>query len=112
MVITVLTSIKLYLNLTSNINEESSLAKEFFVLSMNILKVTELEVKDRNIDGVEFLNTCYNQYIKLTQASSRLLKKSSSEELVKELKKKFGEPEKSLKKSNSIVDDSSSSSSV
>jgi len=82
MVIAVLTSIKLYLNLSSNINDEIALSKEFYILSVNIFKITQLKESDRHIDPLEFVNTCYAQYIKLIEASSLLHHSIKKDELV------------------------------
>ena len=82
MFIAVLTSIKLYLNLSSNINEEIGLSKDFYILSIDIFKVTQLNQDDRHIDPLEFVNGCYSRYIKLIEASSLLRKNIKNDELV------------------------------
>ena len=82
MFIAVLTSIKLYLNLSSNINEEISLSKDFYILSIDIFKITQLNQDDRHIDPLDFVNGCYSRYIKLIEASSLLRKNIKNDELV------------------------------
>ena len=82
MFIAVLTSIKLYLNLSSNINDEIALSKDFYILSVNIFKITQLKESDRHIDPLEFVNSCYAQYIKLIEASSLLRHNIKKDELV------------------------------
>ncbi len=101
MFIAVITSIKLYLNLSSNINDEISLSKEFYILSVSIFKMMRLREEDRHINALEFLNTCYNQYIKLIEQSSLLRHTLKKDELVNiDIKKYLGSPTHS----NSSID--------
>lgn len=72
MFIAVITSVKLYLNLSNNINDEIALSKEFYILSVSIFKILQLKEEDRHIPPLEFLNQSYNQYIKLIEQSSLL----------------------------------------
>lgn len=72
MFIAIITSIKLYLNLSNNINDEIALSKEFYILSVSIYKLSQLREEDRHIPPLEFLNSCYNQYIKLIEQSTLL----------------------------------------
>jgi hypothetical protein len=81
MFITILTSIKLYLNLTNNLNNEISLAKEFYLLSIDIYKTLNVRVENRP-DANTYLNECYNTYTKLTESSS-LYSKIKRDELLK-----------------------------
>jgi hypothetical protein len=79
--ITILTSIKLYLNITSNLNNEVALSRDFYILSVDIYKNLNLRVENRP-DAVTFLNECYSQYIKLTE-QSQLFAKIKRDELLK-----------------------------
>jgi hypothetical protein len=72
MFIAVITSMKLYLNLSNNINDEIALSKEFYILSVSIFKILQLREEDRHIPPLEFLNQSYSQYIKLIEQSSLL----------------------------------------
>lgn len=81
MFITILTSIKLYLNITSNLNNEIVLCREFYILSVDIYKNLNLRLEHRP-DGIQFLNDCYGQYIKLTEQSN-LYNKLRRDELLK-----------------------------
>ena len=83
MFIAVITSIKLYLNLANNINEEISLSKDFYILSVSIYKITHLKESDRGVEPIQFLNECYSQYIKLIEQSSLLRKNIKNDELTK-----------------------------
>jgi hypothetical protein len=75
MFIAILTSIKLYLNLNTVIQDSETLSHQFYLLSINIYKILELSEDNRKCDGIQFLNDSYNEYIKLLD-SSALLKKS------------------------------------
>jgi len=68
MFITILSSTKLYLNLSSNINSEIDLSKSYYILSINIFKMLSLKPSDQN--PVAFLDTCFSEYTKLTEQSS------------------------------------------
>ena len=83
MFIAVITSIKLYLNLANNINEEISLSKDFYILSVSIFKITHLKESDRGVEPLQFLNDCYSQYIKLIEQSSLLRKNINKDELTR-----------------------------
>ena len=74
MFITVLSSIKLYLNLTSNINNEIMLSKSYYILSINIYKILSLRPVDMN--PRLFLDEQFAEYSKLIEQSSIILKNS------------------------------------
>ena len=82
MFIAIITSIKLYLNLSNNINDEIALSKEFYILSVSIYKLSQLREEDRHIPPLEFLNSCYNQYIKLIEQSTLLRNSLKKDTLV------------------------------
>jgi hypothetical protein len=75
MTITILGSIKLYLNISQNLENESSMAREFYVLSVEIFKMISLPTNQRNYNGIEFLNSKYSQYNKLYEESNLLKEK-------------------------------------
>ena len=70
MAITILSSIKLYLNLSNGINDEIQLSKAYYILSINIFKQLSLKQGDPKI----FLEESFNEYSKLTEQSSILHK--------------------------------------
>lgn len=72
MCITILSSIKIYLNLSSNINDEISLSKGYYILSINIYKTINLRPND--LDIKTYIETTYNEYCKLMEQSSVLYK--------------------------------------
>jgi len=65
MVITILSSIKLYLNISDNLQNESDMARKFYVLSLEIYKIVNLPYENKGINSTDFLNTKYNTYIQL-----------------------------------------------
>ena len=72
MFITILSSTKLYLNLSSNINNEIDLSKSYYILSINIFKMLSLKPTDQN--PRLFLDECFSEYTKLIEQSSILIK--------------------------------------
>ena len=72
MIITILSSTKLYLNLTSNINSEIDLSKAYYILSINIFKMLILRPND--VNAMSFLDASFSEYSKLIESSSLLYK--------------------------------------
>lgn len=70
MLITILSSIKIYLNLSNNINDEIQLSKSYYILSINIFKQLAIRQGDPKI----FLEECFSEYSKLMEQSSVLYK--------------------------------------
>ena len=57
MFITILSSIKLYLNISDNLQSESDMARKFYVLSLEIYKIINLPDEKRGIHASDFLNS-------------------------------------------------------
>lgn len=107
MFIAVLTSIKLYLNLSSNINDEIALSKDFYILSVSIFKIIKLNEQDRKVDPLDFLNSNYNQYIKLIEQSSLLQHNIKKDELINiEIKKYIDDSSRTISSHSSDSDNS------
>ena len=70
MVITILTSIKLYIKITENSTQEQELAVNFKTLALELFKTLSLPSQDRGIDGLVYLNKIYSKYITLVENSS------------------------------------------
>ena len=83
MVITILSSIKLYLNISDNLQNESDMARKFYVLSLEIYKIVNLPDENKGINSTEFLNTKYNTYIKLYEESNLLKRRCKKDVLAK-----------------------------
>jgi hypothetical protein len=83
MLITILSSIKLYLNINDNLQSESDMARKFYVLSLEIYKIINLPDEKRGINASDFLNAKYNQYIKLYEESNLLKRRYKKDQLAK-----------------------------
>jgi hypothetical protein len=71
----IIVSIKLYLSIQSEMEIELSTCKEFYNLSVDIYKTISLDVPNRGVDGITYLNTCFQTYSDLVEKSSVLTKK-------------------------------------
>ena len=83
MFITILGSIKLYLNINDNLQSESDMARKFYVLSLEIYKIINLPDETRGINSIDFLNSKYNMYIKLYEESNLLKRRYKKDQLAK-----------------------------
>jgi len=66
----VLTSISLYLKIEDRLENELLASKEYHKLSIEIFRVLSLKTCDRGVDGDQFLNNMYNEYVKLFDRSN------------------------------------------
>lgn len=69
-IIGVLTSISLYLKIEDKLENENDMSKEYHKLGIDIYRTLSLRHDDRGIDGDQYLNNIYNQYIKLYERSN------------------------------------------
>ena len=67
--ISIITSIKLYLNIESNMQNEASMSKKFQSLAMTIAPQLILKPEERDGEGTVFLNKCLVQYQKYIDES-------------------------------------------
>ena len=81
MIVTILSSIKLYLNLEDSLRNENDISKQFNLLSLDIYKVLHLNKSDRSINGLEYLNKKFNHYTHLIDQSQLLRRKLKRDEL-------------------------------
>ena len=71
MIITILTSIKLYMKITENSTEEKDLSIKFKSLALELFKTLSLPTHARGTtDGIVYLNKIYSVYIKLIENSA------------------------------------------
>ena len=84
MLVTILTSVKLYLQLEETTKNELALSKSFYTLGIDVYKMLHLNRQDRSMNGLEYLNKKYNDYIKLIEQSA-LLKKNFKQDKLTEL---------------------------
>jgi hypothetical protein len=97
MVVAILSSIKLYLNISTNTNNELEISKEFHLLSFDIQKTLALPVELRKIEQLDFLNKSYDTFIVMIQKSS-LIKAEEKERIENTLEKIKNSPKFTLKK--------------
>ena len=89
MFITILSGIKLYLNLDDTIKSEYELSKNFNLLGLDIFKMLHLKKEQREIDGIDYLNMTYNKYTHLIEQSNLLRKRLKHDELIELDEKKY-----------------------
>ena len=89
MFVTILSSIKLYLNLDDLMKSEFELSKAFNILSLDIFKVLHLEKEHREVEPLIYLNEKFTEYKKLIEASNLLIKKLAHDELEEDVKTPF-----------------------
>jgi len=77
MVITILTSIKLYMKITESSTAEQELAVQYKVLALDVFKHLTLGKSE-----TEFLNKCYSKYLNLIENSNILNPISKKDELL------------------------------
>ena len=82
MLITILTSIKLYMKIQENSTQEQELAVSFKTLALDIFKVLSLPEQDRGIDGLIYLNKTYGKYVNLVENSQILNKFNKKDQLL------------------------------
>ena len=82
MLITILTSIKLYMKIQENSTQEQELAVSFKTLALDIFKVLSLPEEDRGIDGLIYLNKTYGKYVNLVENSLILNKFNKKDQLL------------------------------
>ena len=70
MIITILTSIKLFMKIQENQQQEQELAVQFKTLALDLF--ASLPEKDRGMDGLSYLNKTYEKYITLVENSAIL----------------------------------------
>ena len=82
MMITILTSIKLYMQIQENSTQEQELAVSFKTLALDIFKIISLPEEDRGIDGLIYLNKIYGKYVNLVENSQILNKFNQKDQLL------------------------------
>lgn len=82
LIVSVITSVKLYLNISDSMSNELKMSKEFYTMAIDIFKTLMLNPKDRGVSGTEYLNSKYNTYAKLVEESNLLKRKFRNDHLV------------------------------
>ena len=79
--VSIITSIKLYLNISDAMTNELKMSKDFYSLSIELYKTLSLHPKDRGMNATDYLNKQYSHYLKLTESSNLLKQKFVKDEL-------------------------------
>ena len=82
MIITILTSVKLYMKITENSSQEQELAISFKSLALDIFKTLSLPEDKRGVDGMVYLNKVYGKYINLVENSAILNPMNKKDQLL------------------------------
>jgi hypothetical protein len=64
-----ITSLELFNKLDEKIRNAEELSHKFYTLSVEINKMIMLDDCNRSVDGKDFLNECFNSYVKLLENS-------------------------------------------
>ena len=67
MLVTILTSTKLYMKITENSPQEQELAIQYKTLALDLFKILSLQKENRGIDGLIYLNKVYSKYTNLKE---------------------------------------------
>jgi hypothetical protein len=81
-IITILTSIKLYMKITETLSSEQELSIKYKILSLEIYKFLSLTNDTRGMTDIEYLNKVYVQYIKLIE-QSEVMMNDKKDQLIK-----------------------------
>ena len=85
LIVTIISSIELFLNIQKQIENNLILQSGFYTLSINIFKTLQLNRTNRTIKGIDFLNECFDEYNRLFHLSTLQAIKDSLTPLEKEL---------------------------
>lgn len=81
-IITILTSIKLYMKINESLSSEQELSISYKILGLDIFKTLSLPAEQRNVKAESYLNDKYSEYIKLTESSHLLSKITNKDQML------------------------------
>ena len=81
LIVSIITSIKLYLNISDAMTNELKMSKDFYTLGIEVYRVLSMHPKDRTMGAVEYMNSRYSHYTKWMESSNLLKKKFIKDEL-------------------------------
>jgi hypothetical protein len=85
LIVTIISSIELFLNIQKQIENNLILQSGFYTLSINIYKILKLNRTNRTVKGIDFLNESFDEYNRLFHLSTLQSIKDSLTPLEKEL---------------------------
>jgi len=80
-VVSIITSIKLYLNVDTSMQNELKMSKEFYTLGIDIFKMLTLTCVERGENGSTYLQKVYGIYMKLVENSHLLTMRFKGDQL-------------------------------
>ena len=101
MVITILTSIKLYMKITENSSQKQELAIQYKTLALDLFKILSLPKEDRGTDGLLYLNKKISKYTNLIENSQILNNITKNDKLLSINPKLYIDDEGSLSSNES-----------
>ena len=101
MLITILTSTKLYRKITENSSQEQELAIQYKSLALDIFKLLSLPKENRGIDGLLYLNKVYSKYTNLIENSQILNNITKNDKLLSLHHKLYIDDEESISSNES-----------
>ena len=81
MICGIITSVELYLSIQNSMEIHLKMSKQFYSLGVLIYKQLELQVENRTEDGVSFVNSITQEYLKLYEESKALNKSFKNDRL-------------------------------
>ena len=75
LIVGILGSIELFMKVSENMEVELLAQREFYILSISIYKVLQLDAENRNVDMKLFLEESFSQYQKLIENSNVVAKR-------------------------------------
>jgi hypothetical protein len=70
LLITVISSVEMFLGIQKSSETNYILQRDFYLLSVDIFKTLQLGRENRNVKGIDYLNTTFDEYNRLFQLSS------------------------------------------
>ena len=114
MLVTILTSTKLYMKITENSSQEQELAIQYKSLALDLYKILSLPKENRGTDGLLYLNKVYSKYTNLIESSQILNNITKNDKLLSINHALYNDDEGSISSnesnnSNPIIEESISS---
>ena len=75
LITTIITSTELYLQIEKRMSTELEVSQQYYIMSVDIKKMLDLNVENRNIDGSSYLDNCMSTYKNLFEQSGVLPRK-------------------------------------
>lgn len=84
-IVSIITSIKLYLSIETSMQNELKMSKNFYTLSIDVYRMLRLTPKERGENGLTYLHKVFSTYSKLMEESNLSNKAFHGDKLTSEL---------------------------